>query len=85
MIALPPTKDKYERKVFAFLNNMQSDTEVKISDIAKKDNIDKFTETVKYYMRYHRLKGTIPWDNNIEFSNDYKKVKKLSSFWWEFF
>ena len=85
MIALPPTNDKYERKIFAFLNNMQPETEVQISSIAKKENIYKFTETVKFYMRYHRAKGTIPWDNNIELSSDYKKVKKLSSYWWEFF
>jgi len=85
MIALPPTKDEYERKIFAFLNNMQPETEMKISSITKKENINRFIKIVKYYMRYHRTKGTIPWDNNIEFSNDYKKVKKLSSYWCEFF
>lgn len=85
MIALPPTKDKYQRDIFAYLNNMQPETEVKISNVTKKQNIDKFIEIVKCYIYYHRTIGTIPWDNDIEFSNDYKKIKKLSSCWWEFF
>jgi hypothetical protein len=59
----------YIQKVFVYLYNMGKG-EFLISQVASPDTRDKFIEAVKLYIDN--------FDHNVEFTNDYQKVRKHS-------
>lgn len=76
-LSLPPTGDRYEKDIYKFLTQLQPDITIVIKNYVKGKNVKKFIEIVKKYMLYHSDMNTIPFCAGIEFTNDYKGIKKL--------
>jgi len=64
--------DTYYDNVFAYLWKLSSGVRIEISTITKPDTREEFIEAVKKYMRENPCVLTC-----IEFSNDYKFIRKF--------
>lgn len=67
---------RYEDRVYKLLNEMTPGTEIEISRIVAPENRERFTELVKGYIRA----GAAGMQNAVvEFSNDYKRIRKRAT------
>lgn len=60
----------WEDKIYKFLNEMKPGCSIKINDVCRSENREKFIELVKEYIDNH------PYGNGIEFSTDYSQIRK---------
>lgn len=72
----PPTTDAYEQKVYDYLNSLKYGESFFLNEKVEAKNLDKFTEIVKKYCKYHVEQKTVPYMNGIGFTNDYTEVFK---------
>lgn len=60
----------WEDKIYNWLDEFKPGCSIKISDVCRSENREKFIELVKEYIDNHR------YGNGIVFSNDYSLIKK---------
>nr|WP_319266002.1 hypothetical protein [uncultured Draconibacterium sp.] len=61
----------YTKQVFAFLDKTIPGKKYTIAKLAKQENREKFTNTVKLYM------DSFPWQGGITFNHDYSKIYRV--------
>lgn len=63
----------WEDKIYKWLDELKPGCSIKIINVCRSENQEKFIELVKEYIDNHH------YGNGIEFSNDYSQIKKIET------